>query len=159
MTDKDRRDFTIYASGKGTVTHAGWHASGGNVIVIVYRDCKLPSGDTSDIAIRYYHLKSIKVKVGQKVSKDTIIGLYGNTGASSGAHLHLECDSDVDYPNYTPQVSAKANNSVLCKGTATSVLNPVNVLWVKTSRPDFQSVVSSGYNTVSKQDINYKKTE
>ena len=156
MTDKDRKNYTVYASGKGKVTHAGYNNSGGNVVVIVYRDCQLPTGRTCDIVLRYFHLKSIKVKVGQNVTKDTIIGLYGNTGYSSGAHLHLEADTDVNYPNYTPQIASGASNSVLKKGIATTMLNPVDVLWVKTSRPDYQSVVSSGYNTVTKSDVNYK---
>ena len=157
MTDKNRKDYTLYASGKGVVTHCGFNKSGGNVIVIVYRDCELPIGGTRDIVLRYFHLKTIKVKVGQKVNKDTVIGLYGNTGYSSGAHLHLEADTDVNYPNYTPQISSGASNSVLKKGIASTMLDPVNVLWVKTSRPDYQSVVSSGYNTVSKGATNYKK--
>ena len=159
MTDKDRKDYTLYASGKGTVSHAGYNKSGGNVVVIVYKDCELPIGGTRDIVLRYFHLKSIKVKVGQKVNKDTVIGLYGNTGYSSGAHLHLECDTDVKYPNYTPQIASGASNSVLKKGVASTMLNPVSVLWVKTTRPDYQKVVSSGYNTVSKSDIGYKETD
>lgn len=157
MTDKDRKDYTLYASGKGVVSHCGFNKSGGNVIVIVYRDCELPIGGTCDIVLRYFHLKTIKVKVGQKVNKDTVIGLYGNTGYSSGAHLHLEADTDVNYPNYTPQISSSASNSVLKKGIASTMLNPRDVLWVKTSRPDYQSVVSSGYNTVGKGEVNYKK--
>ena len=157
MTDKDRKDYTLYASGKGVVSHCGFNKSGGNVVVIVYRDCELPVGGTCDIVLRYFHLKTIKVKVGQNVNKDTVIGLYGNTGYSSGAHLHLEADTDVNYPNYTPQISAGASNSVLKKGIASTMLNPRDVLWVKTSRPDYQSVVSSGYNTVGKGEVNYKK--
>ena len=159
MTDKDRKDYTLFASGKGTVYQCGWHASGGNVVVIIYRDCELPCGRTCDIVLRYFHLKSIKVVKGQKVSKDTVIGLYGNTGASSGAHLHLEADTDVNYPIYTPQVSSKNDNSILRKGTASTMLNPVDVLWVKTSRPDYQAVVTSGYNTVTKKDVSYKSTK
>ena len=159
MTDKDRKDYTLYASGKGIVSHAGYNSSGGNVVVIIYRDCELPIGGTRDIVLRYFHLKSIKVKVGQKVNKDTIIGLYGNTGYSSGAHLHLEVDTDVNYPNYTPQIATGASNSVLKKGVASTMLNPTSVLWVKDTCPDYQSVVSSGYNTVSKSDVNYKKTD
>jgi murein DD-endopeptidase MepM/ murein hydrolase activator NlpD len=38
----------------------------------------------------YSHLDSISVKMGQKVSLDTILGLEGTTGASTGPHLHLE---------------------------------------------------------------------
>ena len=156
MTDKDRKDYTVYASGKGKVSHAGFNKSGGNVVVIIYRDCQLPNGGTRDIVLRYFHLKTIKVKVGQNVNKDTVIGLYGNTGYSSGSHLHLEVDTDVYYPNYTPQIASGSSNEVLKKGVAHTMLNPVEVLWVKKTRPDYQTVVSSGYNTVSKGDINYK---
>ena len=41
VTDAKRTDKTIWASGKGIVTHCGWHPTGGNVVVIVYKDCRL----------------------------------------------------------------------------------------------------------------------
>ena len=84
-TDQARKDKTIWGSGKGKVTHCGWHPSGGNVIVIVYKDCELPNGKVMDLAMRYYHLENLYV-----VTKDTKLGLYGNTGASSGAHYILK---------------------------------------------------------------------
>ena len=89
MTSKSN-NRTIWGSGKGEITHCGWHKSGGNVIVAVYKDCLLPDGRVKDIAMRYYHLDKIYVKVGDKITKDTKLGLYGNTGTSSGAHLHIE---------------------------------------------------------------------
>lgn len=90
MTDKNRKDYTVWGSGNGEITHCGWHKSGGNVIVAVYRNCELPDGTTKDIAMRYYHLDKIYVKVGDKINTNTRLGLYGNTGTSSGAHLHIE---------------------------------------------------------------------
>ena len=39
---------------------------------------------------RYAHLSSLFVKLGEKVSTDTVLGLSGSTGRSSGPHLHLE---------------------------------------------------------------------
>ena len=48
-----------------------------------------------DLAMLYYHLEKIYVEQGQEVTKDTKLGLYGNTGASSGAHLHIEIDTDT----------------------------------------------------------------
>lgn len=43
---------------------------------------------------RYAHLSKINVTDGQDVTKDTIIGLMGSTGHSSGDHLHLEVYQD-----------------------------------------------------------------
>ena len=46
--------------------------------------------DESQMVIFLYaHLKEIKVKVGQRISVGKLIGLSGNTGNSTGAHLHL----------------------------------------------------------------------
>jgi len=38
----------------------------------------------------YAHLASIKVREGQEVDLDTVLGLVGNTGTSTGKHLHFE---------------------------------------------------------------------
>ena len=38
----------------------------------------------------YWHLSEIKVQVGQKVAAGDVIGIVGNTGLSTGAHLHWE---------------------------------------------------------------------
>lgn len=153
LTDQARSDKTVYACGSGKVTHAGWHPTGGNVIVIVYKDCQLTDGTVRDLAVRVYHLDQIKVKVNQAVTKDTVIGLYGNTGSSSGAHLHIEVDVDTKYPNYTPQTSK--SNDVLKSGVD-STINPTKALYIKASSPDYQSVKNSGYDTVSSQDLQYK---
>ena len=156
LTDKARSDKRVWGSGKGKVTHAGWHPSGGNVVVIVYEDCQLVNGQVDDLAIRYFHLDSIAVKVGQVISKDTVIGMYGNTGASSGAHLHMEIDMDTKYPNYSPQTSK--SNDVL-KAGVDSTIKPTLALWCKTSAPDNQSVVgSSSSNCYTNEDLRFEKT-
>lgn len=153
MTDKAKSNKTVWGSGNGEVTHCGWHPSGGNVVVVVYRDCELTNGQVRDLAVRYYHLEKINVKVGQKITKDSRLGLYGNTGASSGAHLHIEIDTDVKYPNYTPQTGK--SNDVL-KAGSDSTINPVTALWVKKTSPDNQSVTNAGYDTVASSDLQYK---
>lgn len=153
LTDRTKTDKTVWASGVGEVTHAGWSDSGGNVVIVVYRNCELANGTVKDIAVRYYHLEKIHAKVGQKTTKNTKLGVYGNTGASKGAHLHVECDTDVKYPNYTPQISK--NSGVLRAGT-NSTLNPAIVFFAKASFPDWQEVFNSGYDTVASSDLAYK---
>jgi murein DD-endopeptidase MepM/ murein hydrolase activator NlpD len=65
----------------GTVVTAGWGGAYGNNIVI-----KHANGTYS----QYGHLSKIQVRVGESVGKGERIALSGNTGNSSGPHLHFE---------------------------------------------------------------------
>lgn len=71
----------IYATADGTVTWAGWQSGYGNLIKIQHE---------LGTETRFGHLSKIKVKVGQKISRGTLIGAMGNTGRSTGSHLHYE---------------------------------------------------------------------
>lgn len=71
----------IYATGEGVVTLAGpWDRYGLTVDI----------DHGNGISTRYAHLSRIKVREGQKVTRSTVLGLLGNTGRSTGAHLHYE---------------------------------------------------------------------
>lgn len=72
---------SIYASSGGTVTQAGWLGGYGYVVYIKHADGK---------ETRYAHLSRVLVSVGQSVSQGQQIALSGNTGNSSGPHLHFE---------------------------------------------------------------------
>lgn len=71
----------IYATADGVVTHADWQSGYGRLIKIQHE---------FGIETRYAHLSKIRVKKGQRVSKGTRIGDMGNSGRSTGTHLHYE---------------------------------------------------------------------
>ncbi|MBU7580333.1 MAG: M23 family metallopeptidase [Porphyrobacter sp.] len=71
----------IFAAADGRVTFAGVKSGYGNAIEITHGNGMLT---------RYAHLSRIGVKVGQEVAAGTTIGGLGNTGRSTGPHLHFE---------------------------------------------------------------------
>lgn len=77
----------VRAAAKGRVKYAGWQMNKdgkrgyGNVIQIIH---------DGGMETRYAHLSQIKVKSGQFIKRDQLIGFSGNTGGSTGPHLHFE---------------------------------------------------------------------
>lgn len=71
----------IYATADGTVTYAGWKSGYGRVVVIEH---------AFGLETRYAHQSKIRVTKGQKVSRGDRIGDMGNSGNSTGTHLHYE---------------------------------------------------------------------
>jgi murein DD-endopeptidase MepM/ murein hydrolase activator NlpD len=77
----------ILAVADGTVTNANWGKSYGTQIV------QKIAGQ--DVWVIYAHLSKSLVKAGDKVTKGQHIGESGNTGNSSGPHLHFEARDNV----------------------------------------------------------------
>lgn len=73
---------TIKAADNGVVVSAGYDNGGyGNKVIIDHKN---------GFRTLYGHMSSIKVKVGQTVSKGSAIGIMGATGDATGVHLHFE---------------------------------------------------------------------
>jgi murein DD-endopeptidase MepM/ murein hydrolase activator NlpD len=69
----------------GRVVHAGWNNQGyGNLVIV----------ENGSYRTYYAHLSSIPVSVGDTIKAGSIIGLSGNTGNSTGPHLHYEIRMD-----------------------------------------------------------------
>ncbi|WP_149586649.1 M23 family metallopeptidase [Tabrizicola flagellatus] len=71
----------IYATADGVVIHAGWDNGYGRLVKIRH---------DFGVETRYAHLSQIRVEVGQRVSRGDRIGDMGNSGRSTGTHLHYE---------------------------------------------------------------------
>ena len=71
----------IVATADGKVIAANYEGSLGNAITIQH---------SHGFLTRYGHLRSFKVSVGQQVTQGQVIGILGNTGQTTGAHLHYE---------------------------------------------------------------------
>ena len=71
----------IHAPAAGTVFFAGKQTEYGIAIILDHGQ---------DIRSLYGHLSKVNVQHGQKVERGTVIGYTGNTGRSSGPHLHYE---------------------------------------------------------------------
>jgi murein DD-endopeptidase MepM/ murein hydrolase activator NlpD len=72
----------VGAAAAGTVEFAGWNNQGYGYLVV------LDHGN--GFRTLYAHNSSVNVKAGQEVAQSELIALSGNTGRSSGPHLHLE---------------------------------------------------------------------
>ena len=86
----------VLAALGGTVTYAGWTNGYGNCVVIRHDD---------GTSTRYAHNSELLVEVGQTVIQGEAVSLSGNTGNSTGPHLHFEIIIDgeqVDPLEYLP---------------------------------------------------------
>ena len=93
-------DFTaptgteVFATGNARVAFAGWKQGYGNTVILDHG---------FGYQTLYAHLYKSLVRKGQKVRRYDVIALVGNTGKSTGPHLHYEVrlnDRPVDPRNY-----------------------------------------------------------
>jgi murein DD-endopeptidase MepM/ murein hydrolase activator NlpD len=90
----------VYPTQVGTVYFAGPYKGYGNLVVIQHG---------SGYVTMYGHNSEILVKAGDKVDTDTVIALSGNTGRSTGPHVHYEIRQ---LPGYEKVRRAHLENSI-----------------------------------------------
>lgn len=144
-------NINVYAIGNGIVSYVGWENTsnikqGFGKYVSVKYDIK----DSGFKKIFFAHLNNINVKVGQNVNNATILGVMGNTGFSTGPHLHLEI---------------REYNST---GKLTKILNPVTYMGVPNVYTTINSVnyriqtvtesESNRYKIITPSGVNLRKS-
>ncbi|OGW39152.1 MAG: hypothetical protein A2Y97_13040 [Nitrospirae bacterium RBG_13_39_12] len=80
----------VRATADGIVSFSGWSGGNGNLVVLEHGH---------GFSTFFAHNKVNKVKVGQKVKRDDIIGYVGTTGSSTGPHVHYEIWKDGRHVN------------------------------------------------------------
>jgi hypothetical protein len=74
-------DDKVFSVKPGVVVMSEFHSQYGNTVVIRH---------SNGVESLYAHMAQLLVKVGDKVTTDSVLGYIGNTGFSTGKHLHFE---------------------------------------------------------------------
>ena len=90
----------ILATADGVINFAGWEKGYGKLIKIKH---------DFGYETRYAHLSKINVSVGQRISQGDRIGKMGNTGRSTGTHLHYEIRRNGKPINPMKYIRARQN--------------------------------------------------
>lgn len=132
-------EATVWASGDGVVTLTGVSNTYGNFASVIYPD--VAGTNAPFLLANYYHLSHVSVAPGEVVTKDSRVGNMGCTGKYvTGVHLHFEV---IPYHRLSDLKNYIAPES-LPNG---SKINPLPILHIKKSAPDFQSTsfTNDGY--------------
>lgn len=99
--DLRAKNEPAYAMMDGIVEKVGYDNRSGNYVTLRHGNYR----------VSYCHLSSIIVRKGEYVYPGIIVGVTGNTGRSTGSHLHLTCKKDGKSVN--PAILLIANSSPL----------------------------------------------
>jgi murein DD-endopeptidase MepM/ murein hydrolase activator NlpD len=114
--------------GKGKVIYTGWKSGFGNTVEIRHN---------GTFVSRYGHLSSIAVKLGQSVEQGQMVGRVGNTGLSTGPHLHFEM-----------LVNGSQRNFLNLDFPSASAVDPKYLSDFKQTRDNLQARLTSGDKAV-----------
>ncbi|MBQ4524664.1 MAG: M23 family metallopeptidase [Bacteroidaceae bacterium] len=87
--DLRARKAMVYSMFPGIVHKVGYDERSGNYVIIQH----------GEIAVSYCHLSKILIIKGSRVHAHDVIGISGNTGRSTGEHLHVTCKMKGTYIN------------------------------------------------------------
>ena len=87
--DLRARKAMVYSMFPGIVHKVGYDERSGNYVIIHH----------GEIAVSYCHLSKILIIKGSRVHAHEVIGISGNTGRSTGEHLHVTCKMKGTYIN------------------------------------------------------------
>lgn len=76
------KKIPIYSVADGIIIYSGWKKGYGKLVIIEHTNV--------GVKTYYGHMSSIYVHKGQSVKKSDVLGKTGNTGRSTGIHLHFE---------------------------------------------------------------------
>lgn len=96
-----RKGDPIVATANGQVVTVGYDSGFGNYIIIKHKH---------GIYTRYAHMDTFRVKKGQFVSQGEVIGTIGNTGITTGPHLHYEVHIGSDVVDPAKYINVKLKN-------------------------------------------------
>lgn len=91
-------DKQIYAAGNGVVARTYKEKEGGNIIEIRHT-----TSDGTTYISQYAHLSQILVSPGDTVTTGTVIAIMGDTGITSGVHLHFALWNEQTKERYNPK--------------------------------------------------------
>jgi len=103
----------IYAAAAGTISFAGVRSGYGNCIEVNHGN---------GLMTRYAHMSAFRATLGQKVEAGALIGAIGNSGRSTGPHLHFEVRINDRPVNPRPFLEASSHVSQENRAVAASGL-------------------------------------
>ncbi len=89
--DLRAKNEPAYSMMEGIVEKIGYDSRSGNYVTLKHGNYR----------VSYCHLSSIIVRKGERVFPGIIVGVTGNTGRSTGSHLHITCKKDGESFNPT----------------------------------------------------------
>lgn len=102
---RGRLGDSVKTTGSGVVVFAGYNGGYGKCVVIEHE---------KNLQTMYGHLSKISVKEGEQVNSGQLIGLIGNTGRSTGPHVHYEIivnGKGINPEKYISYADQKKSNS------------------------------------------------